>query len=47
MQWIWEGRLFHMLRKIYTFNTFRKWKTFKCLQMNVRRDKNERSRYLK
>lgn len=44
MQWLWERKIFYMLRNITTFKMFRKWRTFKCLSMNVRQDKNERCR---
>ena len=46
MLWLWERKIFLMLRKIKTFSMFRKWRTFKCLAMNVRQAKNERCKYV-
>jgi hypothetical protein len=42
MQWIWEQKLFDMLRNIRTFNLFRKWRTFYCLRANIREQRNSR-----
>ena len=44
MPWLWERKMFLMLRKIKLFSVFRKWRTFKCLAMNVRQEKNEKCR---
>lgn len=46
MQWIWERQLFNMVRKVNTFASFRKWRTYTCLKMNVRREKNDRCRQI-
>lgn len=44
MSWLWEKKLFDKLRKIRTFYIFRKMITFKRWRMNMRRDKQDKSR---
>ena len=46
MQWLWERKLFNMVRQVNAFATFRKWRTYMCLKMNVRREKNDRCRQI-
>lgn len=46
MQWMWEQKLFDMLRSIRTFKLFRKWRTFYCLRANIRKQRNIRCKKL-
>ena len=44
MKWIWEKKMFDMLRKVKLFRTFIKWKLFNQWKKNIRYSKQSRTR---
>ena len=44
MKWLWEKKIFDILRQIKIFRLFRKRKTFKCWFRHIRENKQIRAR---